>query len=160
MPGASYQYRLKAVTSSGVTYYGATMTFNSAAFASVSTAAVGAITTTSAVLGGDVTADGGSAVTERGIVWGTVPNPITASFKSPNGSGTGVLPAATVNGMPPGFTIYARAYAINSAGTAYGNQISFATTAIGAPEIGIEQPVGVPLGGDCPATIKNSVGDN
>lgn len=92
----------------------------------VTTAAQSAVTATSATLGGNVTADGGASVTERGIVWKTSTGPTTADNKVPNGSGTGIF-SATVNSLPAGTTVFVRAYAINSVNTSYGNEISFTT---------------------------------
>ncbi len=94
----------------------------------VSTAAPGSVATTSAVLGGNVTADGGDNVTERGVVYSTSNNtPTTADAKATNGTGTGTF-SATISTLTPGTTYYVRAYAINSAGTSYGSSISFTTT--------------------------------
>ena len=92
----------------------------------VTTATQSAITHNSATLGGNVTADGGASVTERGIVWGTSTGPTTANNKVQNGSGTGVF-SGTVNSLPAGTTVFVRAYAINSVNTSYGNEISFNT---------------------------------
>ncbi len=92
----------------------------------VTTTAQTLITTASADLGGNVTSDGGATVTDRGIVWHTSTNPTTANNKVANGTGTGTFSAA-VRSLPTNTTIYARAYAINSAGTSYGSNISFTT---------------------------------
>ena len=94
----------------------------------VTTAAATSVTTTSAVLGGSVTADGGNAVTERGVVYSTTnTTPTTSDTKDTNGTGTGTF-SETILGLTSGTTYYVRAYAINSAGTAYGSVISFTTT--------------------------------
>jgi sugar lactone lactonase YvrE len=92
----------------------------------VTTDTQSAVTHNSATLGGNVTADGGASVTERGIVWGLAANPTTADTKVANGSGTGTF-TATVNGLPAGSTIHVRAYATNSVDTSYGTDISFNT---------------------------------
>ncbi|MEE1944980.1 MBG domain-containing protein [Pedobacter sp. KR3-3] len=92
----------------------------------VTSAAASAITSNSATLGGNVTADGGASVTERGIVWSTSTNPTTADNKVTMGSGTGTF-NGTVGSLPLNTTIYFRAYAINSKGTSYGSNLSFAT---------------------------------
>ncbi len=92
----------------------------------VTTDTQSSVTHNSAVLGGNVTADGGASVTERGIVWGLAANPTTADNKVANGSGTGAF-SATVGSLPPGTTINVRAYAINSVNTSYGANISFNT---------------------------------
>lgn len=105
----------------------------------VSTSAAGSITSNSAVLGGNVTADGGAAVTERGIVWSMAANPTTANNKVAIGSGTGSF-SNTVGALPFSATINYRAYAINSEGTSYGTNLSFSTL---APTI-VVNPVTVP----------------
>lgn len=93
----------------------------------VTTAAAGAITTTSATLGGNVTADGGAAVTERGVVYlaGTG-TPTTSNTKVQLGTGTGSF-AQSVTGLAPGTTYAVRAYAVNSVGTSYGSTVAFTT---------------------------------
>lgn len=102
--------------------------------ATVTTAAVTASTWTTAAGGGDVTADGGAAVTVRGVCWNTAPNPTTANSKTTDGTGTGVF-ASSLTGLSPGTLYYVRAYATNSAGTAYGNQVSFTTAAVTLPAV-------------------------
>ena len=92
----------------------------------VTTSAVTQITETTAVAGGNVTADGRSSVTERGVVYGTAENPTTASSKVVNGSGTGAF-TCNLADLQEGTTYYVRAYAVNSQGTAYGEQVSFTT---------------------------------
>gem|GEM_PF-1699112 len=99
--------------------------------ATVTTTTASAITATSATLGGNVTADGGATVTERGIVWATTANPTTSDNKITISDGTGAF-SQTI-GLPAEQTIYVRAYAINSEGTAYGNEESFTTSAATAP---------------------------
>lgn len=95
----------------------------------VTTATQASVTATSATLGGDVTSDGGATVTDRGIVWATTSNPTTSNTKVANGTGTGAF-SATVTGLTSSSTIHVRAYAINSAGTSYGSDISFSTPAL------------------------------
>jgi len=82
----------------------------------------------SATLGGNVTSDGGSTVTERGIVWATTANPTTSNNKVINGSGTGSF-SGTVSSLTANTTIHFRAYAINTAGTSYGTDLTFTTNA-------------------------------
>jgi len=78
----------------------------------------------SAVLSGNVTSDGGDEVTERGFCWGKYPNPSISDSKISNGKGTGSF-SSTISDLTPLTPYYVRAYAINIAGTAYGNQVSF-----------------------------------
>jgi hypothetical protein len=94
------------------------------------TTSVSSVTTSSAVVGGEVTADGGAAVTERGFVFvlGTG-TPTTSNSPTFNlGSGLGVF-STTFNGLSSNTAYTVRAYAINSAGTSYDLPITFTTTA-------------------------------
>jgi uncharacterized protein (TIGR02145 family) len=94
--------------------------------ATITTIAAENITTSNALSGGNIINDGGTPVTQRGICWATTPNPTTANNVTVAGSGIGLF-GANLNNLNPGTTYYARAYAINTAGTAYGNQVSFTT---------------------------------
>jgi uncharacterized protein (TIGR02145 family) len=76
------------------------------------------------VSGGNITNGGGTPVTQRGVCWSTAPNPTTANNTTNDGSGMGSY-TSTLTGLVAGATYYVRAYAINSAGTAYGNQVQF-----------------------------------
>ena len=73
---------------------------------------------------GNVQFDGYSTVTERGICWGLDSEPTISGLHMSSGSGTGAF-TAKANGLTPGITYYLRAYATNSAGTAYGEDITF-----------------------------------
>jgi hypothetical protein len=79
---------------------------------------------TSVTLRGNVIEDGGAAVTSRGIAWATFYAPTTTANIVNSGTGTGNF-NVTLNGLTPGTTYYSRTYATNSAGTAYGNTVSF-----------------------------------
>ena len=92
----------------------------------VTTTLPGTIGSTTVVMGGNVTADGGGPVLERGIVWGTAANPTTANNKFPIGAGMGSF-SGTVTGLPPTTTVFARAFARNSLFTGYGAETSFTT---------------------------------
>ncbi len=92
----------------------------------VTTASISGITSSGAASGGNVTADGGATVTARGICYSTYTNPTIANSKVVSGSGTGSF-VANVPGLEENTTYYVRAYATNSAGTAYGSQVSFTT---------------------------------
>lgn len=78
------------------------------------------------VITGNVDDDGGSEVIERGVCWSLNQNPTIEDSKFSNGKGEGMF-SCTVYGLLPGKKYYARAYAKNYAGIAYGNQISFET---------------------------------
>lgn len=93
----------------------------------VSTTAISSILTNAANGGGNVTANGGSSVSARGVVWGTASNPTLPSVNSTsNGTGTGVF-SSTISPLIANTNYFARAYATNSIGTAYGNEAAFTT---------------------------------
>ncbi|MEI7420472.1 MAG: fibrobacter succinogenes major paralogous domain-containing protein [Prolixibacteraceae bacterium] len=136
--GTTYNVRSYAINSQGPAY-GNQITFKTTAstvisMATVVTAAVSAITTTEATLNGNVTGDGNATVTERGFVYGTAQNPTTSDTKVAVGNGNGTF-TTTLTGLTAGTTYYEKAYAINSQGTAYGNQITFKTNAIIIPTL-------------------------
>ncbi|MFA7361279.1 MAG: lamin tail domain-containing protein [Candidatus Kapaibacterium sp.] len=85
-----------------------------------------------ATWGGEVTADGGASVTNKGLVWNTSTSPTTANSKTEEGTGTGLI-TGSMTGLTPNTLYYVRAYAINSVGTAYGTEKSFTTNSLGAP---------------------------
>lgn len=95
----------------------------------ISTDAVSNITGSSAVSGGNITNDGGSAITERGVCWGTSENPGLSGNKTTSGSGKGSF-TSTLTGLNAGTIYYVRAFATNSSGTAYGNQIIFTSSGL------------------------------
>ncbi len=92
----------------------------------VTTSAATDITQTTATCGGTVISDGGDSVTIRGVCWSTSPNPTINDFFTTDGSGTGVF-TSSVAGLVASTPYYLRAYATNSLGTAYGNEVSFPT---------------------------------
>jgi uncharacterized protein (TIGR02145 family) len=126
-PSTTYYVRAYATNTAG-TAYGNEQQFTtlSPQLATVTTANITNITHNSATGGGNVTNDGGATVTARGICWGTNPNPTLADNFTVNGSGTGSF-TSNITGLTPNTTYYVRAYATNSVGTNYGNQVSFTT---------------------------------
>jgi uncharacterized protein (TIGR02145 family) len=127
-PGATYYVRAYATNSVG-TAYGAQIGFDAGTKTpSVTTTAITSIMATSAVSGGDISDDGGSSVTARGVIWSTSENPTLESNlgQTNNGTGTGSF-TSSLTGLAPGATYFIRAYATNSVGTAYGTQIGFQT---------------------------------
>jgi uncharacterized protein (TIGR02145 family) len=93
---------------------------------SLSTAAVSQITGSTALSGGNVTSDGGSPVTQRGICWSTYQNPTIADSHTSDGSGTGAF-ISNLTGLTANTPYYVRAYAVNNIGIAYGDELSFTT---------------------------------
>jgi hypothetical protein len=93
----------------------------------ISTAMASAITTVSATGGGNITFNGGLAVTSRGICWGSTPYPTVADHTSSDGSNGDGEYTSAMNGLTAGSLYYARAWAATSAGITYGPQVSFTT---------------------------------
>lgn len=98
-----------------------------AAVPTLTTAVVSEVTQTTATCGGAVTSDGGAPVTARGVCWGQATQPTTADSTTSDGAGTGDF-VSQLTALTAGTTYFVRAYAINSAGTGYGDELSFATT--------------------------------
>jgi uncharacterized protein (TIGR02145 family) len=90
----------------------------------LTTIAVSGITSTTAKSGGSISSDGGGSITDRGVCWSTSENPTTADSKTNDGTGTSDF-ESTITGILVNSTYYVRAYAINKAGIAYGNQVSY-----------------------------------
>ena len=103
------------------------------ALPTITTTAISNITTTTASSGGNITNQGSSAVTARGVCWSTNPSPTIGNSKTSNGTGTGSFTSA-ITGLTANTTYYVRAYATNSTGTAYGNEVSFKAANNTTPE--------------------------
>lgn len=84
------------------------------------------ITSSTALCGGTITSDGGAAITARGVCWNTSQKPTIDDYKTEDGEGTGSF-ASDITGLEEITTYFVRAYATNSNGTGYGNEISFTT---------------------------------
>lgn len=108
--------------------------WSGAAYPTLTTGSVSSITSTSANAGGNISSDGGAAVSVRGLVYGTASNSTISNTILTIGSGTGGF-SGTLTGLTPNTTYYVRAYATNSAGTGYGNEISFQTLPIAVPTL-------------------------
>ena len=94
---------------------------------SVTTTSPSSITSSTAVCGGNVTSSGGAAVTSYGICYATTSNPTTSNSTVQVGAGTGTF-STTVSGLSANTIYYIRAYATNSVGTSYGNQVIITTS--------------------------------
>ncbi|MHC1703313.1 MAG: hypothetical protein AB9846_05340 [Tenuifilaceae bacterium] len=137
---ANMSYYVRAYATNSVeTSYGNEVSFKTLdGVASLTTAAATSVTATTASSGGSITSDGGATVTARGICWSTSPNPtIALATKTTDGSGTGSF-ISSITGLIANTTYYIRAYAKNSVGTYYGNEVNFtsAITSIGATYAG------------------------
>jgi hypothetical protein len=136
---ATYGYRLLFYNSSSSTdQYDKDRGFSlrclayasASAMPTVSTSEVVDIAQTTATGGGNVTADGGAPVTAKGVCWSATQNPTIADSHTSDGTGTGVF-VSNLTGLTPNTPYYVRAYATNSVGTAYGNEVTFTTLSAG-----------------------------
>jgi hypothetical protein len=127
---ASTKYHVRAYATNIVeTAYGVERIFDTTegpGIPTITTTDVTDVTTNSAISGGNISDDGGAPVTERGVCWSISARPTTADNKTTDGNGTGSF-TSTINGLTSGSKYHLRAYAKNSAGTAYGSDKSFTT---------------------------------
>jgi uncharacterized protein (TIGR02145 family) len=126
-PNTPYYVRAYATNSAG-TAYGNEVSFNTIAILlpTLTTTVPSSITSTTAVSGGEITSDGNGAITARGVCWDTTTNPSITNSHTTDATGAGSF-TSNLTGLSTGTTYYARAYATNSTGTAYGNQVTFNT---------------------------------
>jgi uncharacterized protein (TIGR02145 family) len=134
-PGTNYYVRAYATNSEG-TAYGSQVPFSSnpVVLATLTTTAATSVTSTTAVSGGNITSDGGGAIIARGVCWSTSLNPTTADNKTAEVVVTNAF-TSNLTGLNASTTYYIRAYATNSAGTAYGGQETLITLSTIAPII-------------------------
>jgi uncharacterized protein (TIGR02145 family) len=129
--GNTYTYRVSSFNSVGksLTYSNEVTLSPTAApvLPTLTTTAASSIAATTAASGGTISSDGGAAITVRGICWSTSPNPtIVLTTKTTDGTGIGAF-TSNITGLTANTSYYIKAYATNSQGTAYGNEISFTT---------------------------------
>jgi hypothetical protein len=80
------------------------------------------LTSTATTSGGNITSEGGDAVTARGVCWSTSQNPTIADSKTIDGAGISSFTSSITGLSSGGYNV--RAYATNSVGTSYGVQRS------------------------------------
>ena len=97
----------------------------------LTTAVVTQITLNSGLSGGTIISDGGEDITEKGVCWSTSTSPTIADSKTSDGKGSANFVSNLV-GLAEGTPYYVRAYATNSVGTAYGNEVTFTTNQVSA----------------------------
>ena len=129
--GTTYYVSAYAVNAVGTSYgYPSVVYYNPPSAPTVTTdTTVTGIIESEATVSGNVTSDGGSSVTEKGICYSStaLTLPTVADSKqvfSP--AGTGEF-SVDITGLDSFKTYYARAYATNSMGTNYGNVVTFRT---------------------------------
>lgn len=101
----------------------------------VSTNSISNIAQSTATSGGNVTYDGGTTITNKGVCWSTVAPPLLGDNTTSEGSGSGAY-TSQITELSSNTNYFVRAYATNSVGTVYGAQFSFIT--LGLPAISSE----------------------
>ena len=123
----------------------------------LTTSAASSVTAVAALSGGHVASDGGVPVMARGVCWNRKGLPTVLDDCVDASPGTGAF-VSVLNSLEPGTQYFARAYATNSVGTAYGNQVAFSTTAVWSLSIALggsgsgtvtSYPSGIDCGSGC-----------
>ena len=125
-PNTKYYYRAYATSIAGTAYGDVKdLTTGAVSLPAVTTEPITAVFSYKAIGGGTMTNDG-NAMTTLGLCWNTTGNPTIADSKVVCGTGAG-FHAGTMPGLTENFQYYVRAYATNSVGTVYGQQLAFST---------------------------------
>lgn len=95
---------------------------------------IGDITLSAATYYGKITSNGGGAITDRGVYWGTSPHPTENKTAATNYRSDGGF-TTSVKGLEPNTTYYVRGFATNSKGTAFTNDVQFTTSQVGGIEL-------------------------
>ena len=129
IPNTTYYLRAYAENSEGISY-GEEKVFTTlnvfASLPTLTTTAPTDITRTTAKSGGNITDDGGSKVTERGVCWSESQNPTIKDSRTSDGGGNGEY-SSVIENLTSNTKYYIRAYARNEVGVAYGNELNFTT---------------------------------
>lgn len=131
-PGVSYSFRAYATNSVGTVYTSTIGNFNTANLPTIISPTSTSIASTSAILGGNVTSNGGAEIQQRGVIFSaTNPNPVIGgagviSFSAAS-QGTGVFSVNVT--LLPGKTYFYKAFARNISGTSLTAVASFVTPA-------------------------------
>lgn len=127
--GTTYYVRAFAINSTD-TAYGDILSFETLDIPTIQTIEIVNISSFQAVAGGNVISDGGTIVTNRGLVWDIVSNPTIDINIGITNNESGLGEFSSEIEIAPNTTYYLRAYATNAVGVAYGNEITFTTLQI------------------------------
>lgn len=127
--GVDYYFRVYATNQYGTSY---STVFNVNIYSSdilpnIQTLEPESITPNSAILKMNISSPGDSAITEAGWVWGLNPNPDITDNKLNITSFTNGVKSKQLTGLTNLKHYYIKAYAINSYGIVYGEEIDFVT---------------------------------
>ena len=130
MENISYTYRVHAFNSAHDIGEYSNEVIISTQIPVLSTTEITLITAFTAASGGTISDEGGSSVLSRGVVWDTSTNP-TIDLTSKTTDGTGMSSfTSSIIGLNWETEYYVRAYATNSSGTSYGDEIIFTSEVI------------------------------
>ena len=153
----TYYVRAYAVNSLGVGY-SEQHSFTTQDGMPVVVTAVPSATATTINVGGEITGNGGYAVTERGVCYSnTNSEPTTADGKIESGKGNGAF-SVSITGLTAATTYYLRAYAVNENGTAYGTAVAVTTQDGGAAVTIADIKNITALTASCSLTVTNAGG--
>jgi hypothetical protein len=129
-PSTKYYVRAYATNTTGTAYGNEVSFTTNAQLPTVTTQPVTGIGATTAIGNGNITDLGGPNPTAHGVCWNTTGTPTIADNSTNEGAASSTGPfTSNITGLSAGTTYYVRAYAINTAGTAYGNEVNFTTKA-------------------------------
>ena len=131
-PGTLYHVRAYATSNMGFIGYGNVQNFTTHTYPIVEIDSLYKITSISAMGGGNIIYDGGSSIIARGFCWSVNQNPTIINSHTSNSLGPNAF-TGNITSLTPNTTYYVRAYATNSVGTAYSNQITITTSINGDP---------------------------
>lgn len=156
--GATYFFRAFATNSKG-TSYGEQYSFSTGSgLPVVKTRSVTSVTPNSAKCSGTVVSDGGFSISALGICWATTPDPTTDDFVAHESVSMKDF-TCTLSGLKVSTTYYVRAFATNSTGTTYGDQLSFKTED-GLPRVKTNQPTSTATTISMSGTVTSDSGYN
>jgi uncharacterized repeat protein (TIGR01451 family) len=139
-PNTTYYVRIYATNSAGTAYSSEVSFTTPAALPTLAPPEVSSIDATAAGIDSEIVANGGDFITVRGVCWNTTGSPSTGDDCTTDGTGMGSFTSSLI-GLLPGTTYYVRGYGSNSAGTAYGSEVSFTTAALSeepaSPELNV-----------------------
>ena len=98
----------------------------SPSISAINTNLISRITSSTAISGGNISSAEDVEVLFRGVCWSIKPNPTITDSKSTDGSGGGIF-SSSISGLISGTKYYAKAYAIFTSTTSYGNEVTFIT---------------------------------
>jgi uncharacterized protein (TIGR02145 family) len=156
--GKKIYIRAFATNSAGTAFSEEISFTTSVTTAKISTSEITDITLLTAKGGGNVTNDGGLSITSRGICWSTTNNPTINNNKAVSGEGLGAY-TSNMSGLTPSTKYYVRAFAINDAGIAYGEEKSFSTLSPSLPTVATSLPSEISFtSAKCVGNVSNNGG--